>query len=48
MQVQNIAHPAEVPPCKRIPLLVPETDFGQLSQIRQLNLLDHNMLKDSQ
>lgn len=44
-----IAHPTEVPPCERIPPLMPETDFGQLSQIGQLNLSGHiAILKDSQ
>lgn len=47
-EMVNTAHPAEVPPCKRTPLLMPQTDLGQLSKIRQLDLWGHIMLKDSQ
>lgn len=35
-----------MPSCKRISLLMPDTEFGQFSQIRQLNLSDHIKTKD--
>lgn len=42
------AHFTEMPSSKRISLLMPDTEFGQFSQIRQLNLQKKRKYKSSE